>query len=504
MSRSGVRHTPAFDEPQPWPKAIVLGVRNAAVRTHRTQIPRMAAALAYRTIFALIPMFVIGGAVIGTLADKDTVEGAVDRVFELTGIDRIVLDPASPATAKDPDSVGESAVTIGDDVPADQSTPDRSPVDQSPVDQSVVAPPEEAPADSQENEAIGQPAVEAASQEQARLAQWMDELVSGVEGQQGRLRAIGAVGAAALVYAVLGFLIEIERAFNSIYRARDGRSWSRRFTNYTTLLVVGPIFMILTFYLGSELTTALARVAQWMQWEVVWLPAFITRLVGVMISTLLFVLLYRVIPNAQVHLRTALSGAVIAAVLWELDKFGLVQYLSSFSGGVERLYGAIGLIPIFLLWVYVTWMIVLFGLQCAFLAQHRRDVMGADPSRSWRVVEPGAAVSVAVLAARRFSEGKTLTPAFAARAIGIDDELATGMLERLSERGLLLPVADEGEQAPERYTLAEPAERLSASVAFEVGLELTAGRGVAGLREAQRSALRGKSLAEVVASTSED
>ncbi len=261
--------------------------------------------------------------------------------------------------------------------------------------------------------------------------------------------------------------------------------------------------MILTFYLGSELTEALERVAEWMQWQVAWLPAFITRLVGVMISTLLFVLLYRVIPNAEVHLRAALSGAVIAAVLWELAKFGLVQYLSAFSGGVERLYGAIGLIPIFLLWVYITWMIVLFGLQCAFLAQHRRDVMGDDPSRSWRVVEPGAAVSVAVLAARRFADGKTLTPALAARSIGIDEELALGMLQRLSERGVLLPVADNGDEASPRFTLAEPAERLSASDAFEVGLELTAGRGIAGLREAQRSAIRGKSLAEVVALTPE-
>ncbi len=428
------------------------GLRNIAVRTHRTQLPRMAAALAYRTIFALIPMFVIGVAVIGTLADKGTVQSAVDRVFELTGIDRIVLDSAA-------------------EVPGDTS-------ESKPVE----------PAESPQADPL----------EQARLDLWMDNLVSGVEGEQGRLKAIGAVGVAALVYAALGFLIEIERAFNSIYRARDGRSWARRFTNYTTLLVVGPVFLIITFWLGSELSSAAERFAAWSQWNVDWLLELFVRSLGVVISTLLFVLLYRVIPNARVYLTSAAAGAFIAAVLWELAKFGLVQYLSAFSGGVERLYGAIGLIPIFLLWVYVTWLIVLFGLQCAFLLQHRRDILGDDPNRSWRVVEPAAAVTVAAMAASRFAKGQTITASQAARAAGIDEDLALGLLVGLEDRGVLHPVADEEELAPDRYTLAGPPETISAASVLEAGFALTRTRGVRLLREAQMRAVQGRTLADLM------
>ncbi len=433
------------------------GLRNIAVRTHRTQLPRMAAALAYRTIFALIPMFVIGVAVIGTLADKGTVQSAVDRVFELTGIDRIVLD---------------SAVEV-------PGLPEGAQIEPLPNQPAIDQPMTDRP-------------------EQARLDLWMDNLVSGVEGEQGRLKAIGAVGVAALLYASLGFLIEIERAFNSIYRARDGRSWARRFTNYTTLLVVGPVFLIITFWLGSELSSAAGRFAEWSQWNVDWLLELFVRSLGVVISTLLFVLLYRVIPNARVYLTSAAAGAFIAAVLWELAKFGLVQYLSAFSGGVERLYGAIGLIPIFLLWVYVTWLIVLFGLQCAFLLQHRRDILGDDPNRSWRVVEPAAAVTVAAVAASRFAKGQTITANQAARAAGIDEDLALGLLVGLEERGVLHPVADEEELAPDRFTLAGPPETISAASVLAAGFALTRTRGVRLLREAQAKAVEGRTLADLI------
>lgn len=452
------------------------GLKNIGLRMHRAQLPRMAAALAYRTIFALVPMFVIGVAVIGTLADKSRVEAVVDQVFELTGIDRIVLDP----TAAQLDTETQTPQTNGPDEP-----PAASPALQ-PTENDIVL------------ESMEPDVVPSDPAERVRLDLWMDNLVSGVQGEQGRLKAIGAVGIAALVYAALGFLIEIERAFNSIYHARDGRAWSRRFTTYTTLLVVGPVFLILTFWLGSELAAALESFTNWTGLELPVLAELIVHAVGVMISMLLFVLLYRVIPNARVHMGAAAGGALLAAVLWELAKYGLVEYLSAFSGGVERLYGAIGLIPIFLLWVYVTWLIVLFGLQCAFLFQNRRDVLGDDPDRSWRVVDPAAALAVASAAAREFAKGKTLAPSLAARSAGVDEDLARGLLEGLKRRGVLHTVLDEDDQEdPSSFVLAEPPEKISAATVLEAGFALTGNDGSRRLRDAQLAAVQGRTLADV-------
>ncbi len=468
--------SPSQDAPR-WALArFAAGLKNIGLRMHRAQLPRMAAALAYRTIFALIPMFVIGVAVIGTLADKGRVESVVDQVFELTGINRIVLDPSAEPESESSDEPAEEATDGSEAEPADVQAPDPT------VDSAADPDSEEA----------------SSPEDRVRLDLWMDNLVSGVQGEQGRLKAIGAVGIAALVYAALGFLIEIERAFNSIYHARDGRAWSRRFTTYTTLLVVGPIFLILTFWLGSELGRALEWFTNWTGLELPVLAELIVHAVGVMISTLLFVLLYRVIPNARVHIGAATGGALLAAVLWELAKYGLVEYMSAFSGGVSRLYGAIGLIPIFLLWVYVTWLIVLFGLQCAFLFQHRRGVMGDDPDRLWRVVDPAAALAVAAAAARRFADGKTLSPSLAARAAGVDEDLARGLLEGLKRRGVLHCVFDdEDEEDPASFVLAEPPEKVSALTVLEAGFALTGTEGSRMLRDAQLAAVKGRTLADV-------
>lgn len=471
----------------PTTKTAIRITRNAAWRIHSAQLPRMAAALAYRTIFALIPMLVIGVAVIGTLADKDAVESVVDRVFELTGIDRIVLTPPE---------IDENAQTVGPFFPM----PTNSPAQRDAVEKAQAQAREEA-----ELEAIVE-AEEQTSMDRARIDSWIDSLVSGVEGEQGRLKAIGAAGVAALVYAALGFLIEIERAFNSIYHARDGRAWTRRFTNYTTLLVVGPIFLILTFWLAGQLSDALEGGANWLGLSIPILAEVIVRGTGIFISTLLFVLLYRVIPNARVHVRSATIGAFIAALLWELAKYGLVTYLSVFSGGVARLYGAIGLIPIFLLWIYITWMIVLFGLQCSFLIQHRRDVLADDPDRVWRVVDPAAALLIAVEAARRFSKGQTLSISRAALAGGVDQDLASGFLQGLVERDVLHAIEAKDTDQGVRYTLAAEPGKIPAHTALEAGFGLVglSSGATQAMRDAQVQTLVGRTLADLAAEAGVD
>jgi membrane protein len=82
----------------------------------------------------------------------------------------------------------------------------------------------------------------------------------------------------------------------------------------------------------------------------------------------LFTLLYVLLPNTRVKLRAALLGAGTAAVCWELGKWGFGLYVEN-AVGYSALYGSLGLIPLFLLWLYVTWLIVLMGLELTYMLQ---------------------------------------------------------------------------------------------------------------------------------------
>ena len=100
-------------------------------------------------------------------------------------------------------------------------------------------------------------------------------------------------------------------------------------------------------------------------------------------SFLALVLLYKLLPNTHVRWRPALAGALVAAVLWEASKWAFGLYVSR-ALPYLKLYGAIGLIPLFLFWLYLNWLIVLFGLEIAFTLQgmkgrvfERKDPRGA-------------------------------------------------------------------------------------------------------------------------------
>ena len=114
--------------------------------------------------------------------------------------------------------------------------------------------------------------------------------------------------------------------------------------------------MIASFYVGERFRTIVETVGG---------QAFVS-LAGVLvtftISWLLLLLAYTVVPDARVRLRPALAGAFVAAVLWETGKFAFREYLG-FATGYSQFYGSLALIPIFLLWVYITWVCVLFGIQ---------------------------------------------------------------------------------------------------------------------------------------------
>ncbi len=162
--------------------------------------------------------------------------------------------------------------------------------------------------------------------------------------------------------AITGLLLihEIERHFNAIWQQPIACQWCRPL-RYLLFLIVGPLALaVLILFLGP-LYDWLHRFAKLPSF-----PAWAKDMVGFFVEMAMLLLVYRVLPAAQVRLRDAFWGALMATLLLSLAKVLLALYVQYST--TQTLYGALGLLPVFLLWLYMVWIAVLFGAEFAAAA----------------------------------------------------------------------------------------------------------------------------------------
>lgn len=437
-------------------------VRAAASEAQRSRLPQMAAALSYRTIFSLVPMIVVALLAMRLFATDQDITEALNKALRFTGLSAI-------GAADNPALMGP--------FPEGHE------------------PPLPVPAASQTPAAAPDRALETTGS--ARVDEMIRALVDRVRTLD--FRALTAVGLAALIYAAIAMLVEVERAFNQIYRVPIGRSWVRRITQYWTLLTLGTLGIGATFLVTERFASWLAREIR--AGDGASPGALAPMLIGygstVVLSTLLLLLAYTVVPNTRVRLWPALCGAVLAAVLWEASKWGFAQYLAR-SAGYQRLYGAIAVLPLFLLWIYVTWLIVLLGLQTSHSIQHGRRSRAAPADTPVpAIVDPTAALAIMGALAARFDRGEPASSDALAKDANLPLPLAAALIARLADAGLVVRLVGE----PERFSLARPAERIDAGAVLAVGHALASAPACPmadALAAARRAVVQGRSLAEAL------
>lgn len=173
----------------------------------------------------------------------------------------------------------------------------------------------------------------------------------------GQLTAAGVI---ALVVSLLITLNGVESTFNRIWRVKAARPQVGRFLVYWTVLTLGALMA----------AASLAVSAKFFSMEVFatqpgrLLERVMLQLAPVAIEWLAFAAIYRVVPHRTIHWRHAFAGALLAATLFELVKWGIGLYLGSF-GSYSKIYGAFAAVPIFLLWIYLSWIAVLLGASLA-------------------------------------------------------------------------------------------------------------------------------------------
>lgn len=156
------------------------------------------------------------------------------------------------------------------------------------------------------------------------------------------------------------------KRFLSTPTARLGRSFLHRVINYWALLTLGPLLLGFGIYITTRYS-AVGRLQRTVLTHIG--PALLSYVV----ATAAFFLLYFILPNTKVKVRAALFGAAVGALIWSIAKWGFGLYVTRLIP-YSQVYGVLGLIPLGVLWIFITWFIVLFGLELTFTMQHLKSL----------------------------------------------------------------------------------------------------------------------------------
>lgn len=168
--------------------------------------------------------------------------------------------------------------------------------------------------------------------------------------------ALGSLGGAFLLVTTISTLGAVERAFNKIFRVPQSRSYLRKFTDYLSVLFTVPLFIV-----GALALTAFFSMKVYPLPAATWLTPYLFAWAG-------FFFLFIFFPYTRVQLRAAAIGSLVTAILFQLAQFFYVHFQVG-VGRYRAIYGALASVPIFLVWLYVAWMIVLFGAELTAAVQ---------------------------------------------------------------------------------------------------------------------------------------
>jgi len=258
------------------------------------------------------------------------------------------------------------------------------------------------------------------------------------------------VGIVFLATTAMLMMVTIDNAFNAIWRVRTQRNIVHRVLIYWTVLTLGPLLIGGSLTLTSWLIGLSVGYAKQLS-EV---GVVLLKVVPVILTSLAFSLLYRVVPNRYVSIRHAIIGGIVGATLFELMNRFFAFYIAHFPT-YKLIYGAFASIPIFLMWIYLSWFTVLFGALITAALPHWRSQVSLKMNPTTRLY---SAVEILKVMHRgmQTSQVMNLPELCSDLRLGYDD--AEEILFTLTKAELISKLAGQGWamlRDPEHITLSE-------------------------------------------------
>jgi membrane protein len=239
---------------------------------------------------------------------------------------------------------------------------------------------------------------------------------------------LGSVGLAFLLYTVVTTIQKLEAAFNFAWHVERPRSLMRRISEYLSLMVIGPVFLVIVFGMFGAIP----------------LHPTLRALGPYLFVTGVFTFLYVFVPNTRVRLRPALAGGVTAGVLWAASG-AVFAKIVELSTQMVAIYAGFAIFLAALVWIYLSWLILLIGAQLSFYVQNPRYLRaGQAPVRLTSCLRERLALTVMLLVARRFVSGHA---AWRQRALAehleIPGSALATVIDSLEKAGLVTLTDDE-------------------------------------------------------------
>lgn len=324
-------------------------------------------------------------------------------------------------------------------------------------------------------------------------AQITDQIIAFVENVRGGV--LGGIGLALLLFTVISMIQKVEDTFNYIWQVQKSRSLARRFSDYLSVILVGPVLMVTAMGLlatisSSETMQAIAEVQPFGA-----LLSAIGRLAPFTLVVVVFAFVYAFVPNTRVRLGAALVGAALAGAVWTLGG-SLFATLIVGSTRYAAIYSSFAIAIVALIWLYLSWLVLLLGAQVAFYVQNpRRLRLGRNRLKITIAQVERLGLGIMQEVARGFRSGER--PGFDGLAKALDHPARSleDITSRLEAAGLLTHT-EEGTFVPGRdpqtITLAEVFDAVRGEDAAKGDKRVT--DLIAEVRAAEAARLAGRSI----------
>ncbi len=252
-----------------------------------------------------------------------------------------------------------------------------------------------------------------------------DEILIFIEKFLDNSKTMGIIGL--LLFAVTSVMLldRISESFNSIWGSKNEKNFIGKFTSYFSVIVFGTLFIGTSFTLTTPLRRFLDSVPEIqfiLRWLVVLFPSIFIFFT--------FILMISAIPEGKVNLKSSFIGALAGTVMWDIARRGFTEG-TGYVIRMSKLYGSIAVIPIFLFWLYLIWIIIFLSLEVSYVHQHKT---GWDKGDSIRKQQPSVIIETGLtvfhLIANNFDTGKEY---FSVSEISLTLSISEELIEEIVE-----------------------------------------------------------------------
>lgn len=302
--------------------------------------------------------------------------------------------------------------------------------------------------------------------------------------QNVRGSVMAGVGLIALFWTNISMLNNIENALNDIWKVRQPRSWSKKLGEYFAVMIICPLFFVLSSSLSIYLIAEIAQTAKENR-IVEFISPYILLLyqaVPFVLSILLFMVVYLFIPNVRVQAKPRIFSGIVAGIAFQLWQWAYFKFQVELSN-YNAVYGTFAALPLFLIWLQVSWLIVLAGAELAAHIEHDPSYLSSGPpTQKKEVSQKVVALLILHRCIRAFTHGAPAPTAFEiARDLGLPLPIAQEILYIMIEENLLLEVIIQGSSKigyhPSRdaklYTIRDVCNAVEKHMSWQVPVEIS-------------------------------